>query len=335
MNKIHLLDCTLRDGGYVNEWNFGKDNINEIFHSLCNIGLDYVEVGFMQQCEYDKDIVLFNRMDQVSTTFGNSIQKKAVIVSVGDGYPETAFPERTDDMAELIRVMIRKRSLDEGFAYCSHLRKLGYDVGIQLVRAEQYEPQEYAELMQKFSTINPVAIYVVDSFGLLNEERLLRYAEIADDNIGEGIFLGYHAHNNMQQAFSNSVALIKRPCKHEIILDASVLGMGRGAGNLQLELILKYLNEKKLGQYNESPTIDIAERVTVYHNMAPWGYSMPYYLSAINGRNPSFVPYLENKKLTIPQISKVFQTMKARNVGTMFDKSLCDSIIDEVLTGSY
>lgn len=331
MNKVHVLDCTLRDGGYVNEWNFGSDNITEIYNSLCDIGVEYVEVGFMQKCDFNKDVVLFNQMEKVADKFIHPSQKKAVIVSVGDGYPETDFPKRNVGDAELVRVMIRKRSIDEGFAYCTHLRKLGYDVGVQLVRAEQYEDQEYAELMRKFSSINPLAIYVVDSFGLLNENRLLHYAKIADENIGEGILLGYHAHNNMQQAFSNSVALIKTPCKHEIILDASVLGMGRGAGNLQLELLLKYLNENNLGKYNEKPLAEIADRILPFFPMAPWGYSMPYFLSAINGRNPSYVSYLEKKGLSISQISEVFKTMKIRNTGIMFDKGVCDSIISEII----
>ena len=137
----------------------------------------------------------------------------------------------------------------------------------------------------------------------------------------------------MQQAFSNAVAFVNHPWKHEIMLDASVTGMGRGAGNLCLELLLKYLNEHQFGIYNISPTYEVASRIERYHSIAPWGYSMPYYLSAVNGRNPSYVLYLVKKGLSIAQIAEVYNLMRERNVGITYDTTICDSIVAEVKQG--
>ncbi len=333
MNKIHVLDCTLRDGGYVNDWKFGDDNAKEIVSELSLTGVEYVEVGFIKLCDYIKDIIQFNHMEQITALFRPSKQKLSLIVEVGYGYPVTSFPPRSENTVDLVRVIMWKRSLKDGLEYCRRLKELGYEVGVQPTRVEQYSDEEYAELMQDFSKINPTAIYIVDTFGLLTEEKLMHYAQIADNNLGEGIRLGYHAHNNMQQAFSNAVAFANHPWKHEIMLDASVTGMGRGAGNLCLELLLKYLNERQSGNYNISPTYDVASRIAQYHSIAPWGYSMPYYLSAVNGRNPSYVLYLEKKGLAIDQIAKVYNLMRERNVGITYDTTMCDSIIEEVKQG--
>ena len=333
MNKIHVLDCTLRDGGYVNDWKFGDDNAKKIVSELSLTGVEYVEVGFIKLCDYIKDIIQFNHMEQITALFRPSKQKLSLIVEVGYGYPVTSFPPRSENTVDLVRVIMWKRSLKDGLEYCRRLKELGYEVGVQPTRVEQYSDEEYAELMQDFSKINPTAIYIVDTFGLLTEEKLMHYAQIADNNLGEGIRLGYHAHNNMQQAFSNAVAFANHPWNHEIMLDASVTGMGRGAGNLCLELLLKYLNERQSGNYNISPTYDVASRIAQYHSIAPWGYSMPYYLSAVNGRNPSYVLYLEKKGLAIDQIAKVYNLMRERNVGITYDTTMCDSIIEEVKQG--
>jgi len=329
-NKIQILDCTLRDGGYVNDWDFGDENAKEIVGQLSLTGVDYVEVGFIKLCDYKKDKIQFNHMDQIASLFRPSTQKLSVIVEVGYGYPVTSFPPRSEKTVDLVRVIMWKRSLKDGLTYCRRLKELGYEVGVQPTRVEQYTDDEYATLMREFSEINPKAIYIVDTFGLLTEDKLLHYAQIADDNLGEGIRLGYHAHNNMQQAFSNAIAFMRHPWKHEIMLDASVTGMGRGAGNLCLELLFKYLNEHKLGFYNMDPICEVASIIEQYYPIAPWGYSIPYYLSAINGRNPSYVLYMNKFNLTISQIASVFRTMRERGVGITYDTTMCDSIVNEI-----
>lgn len=330
MNKVHILDCTLRDGGYVNDWDFGDENAKSIVRHLGSTGVEYVEVGFIKLCDYIKDKIQFNHMDQIGALFRPSKQKLSAIVEVGYGYPVTSFPPRSEKTLDLVRVIMWKRSLKDGFEYCRRLKELGYEVGVQPTRVEQYSDEEYAELMQNFSKIKPTAIYIVDTFGLLTEEKLLHYAKIADDNLGEGIRLGYHAHNNMQQAFTNAIAFMNRPWKHEVMLDASVTGMGRGAGNLCLELLLKYMNERNLGNFNTAPLKYVADGIMQFYPMAPWGYSMPYFFSAVNGRNPSYVLYLEKFDLSVSQTAKVFETMRERNVGITYDTAMCDEIVKEI-----
>ena len=331
MSNIQVLDCTLRDGGYVNEWAFGDKNAQEIARLISQTGVDYFEVGFIKLCDYVKDIIQFNQMEQVTRLFKPTKQKLSMIVEVGYGYPVTSFPDRSEDTVDLVRVIMWKRMLKEGLEYCKELKKRGYEVGVQATRTEQYSLEEFAELIEMFNEVNPKAIYIVDTFGLLTKDHLFEYARIADEHLGDGIRLGYHAHNNLQQAFSNAQAMCEENWKHDIMLDASVLGMGRGAGNLCLELLLKYLNETRGCNYSIEQLYEVADKYLMkFYQESPWGYSMPYFLSAMNGRNPSFVHYLEHKGLSIQQISTVFSLMKERNVGITFDTKMCDGIIEEV-----
>lgn len=332
MKYIEILDCTLRDGGYINDWQFGDNEAKHIVELLSQTGVEYVEVGFIKLCDYITNKIQFNKMEQISSLFKPTKQKLSLIVEVGYGYPVSSFPERSENTVDLVRVIMWKRMLKEGLEYCRELKKKGYEVGVQATRTEQYSDDEFANFIEMFNEVNPKGIYIVDTFGLLTKNALLKYATIADKYLASGISMGYHAHNNMQQAFSNAIAFTETQWKHNIMLDASVMGMGRGAGNLPLELYFKYLNETYNCNYKTKQLYEIADKYLMkYYNKTKWGYSMPYLLSALNGRNPSYVEYLLDKKLSIPQISMVFQEMKRREVGITYDTSMCDLIIQELI----
>ena len=328
-NKIKILDCTLRDGGYVNDWQFGDQNAKEITQLISISGVDYVEVGFIKLCDYIKDKIQFDSMEQVANLFKPSSSKLSLIVEVGYGYPVTAFPEHSESTVDLVRVIMWKRMLKEGLEYCRILKQKGYEVSVQATRTEQYTLEEFAEVCQMFNEIEPDALYIVDTFGLLTKEQLLEYSEVADKNLKPTITLGYHAHNNMQQAYTNAVAFIEHKMNRDIMIDASVFGMGRGAGNLCLELILQYLNQQHAKSYNIPPLYDVMDKyLSPIYQQTSWGYSMPYQLSAINGRNPSYVGFMQNKGLTISQMDKVFKMMKANNVGITYDEEMCMNLIN-------
>lgn len=329
-NNVKILDCTLRDGGYVNDWQFGDDNAKDICRLISQTGVDYFEVGFIKLCDYVKDKIQFSEMSQIANLFKPTKQKLSLIVEVGYGYPVSAFPEHSEDTVDLVRVIMWKRMLKEGLEYCRQLKQKGYEVSVQATRTEQYSLEEFADVCKMFSEINPDALYIVDTFGLLTKEKLLEYAIVADQNLASGIRLGYHAHNNMQQAFSNAVAFMEHPWNHDIMLDASVYGMGRGAGNLCLELLLQYMNEKG-GKYDVAPLYEVMDKYLMpFYEKSPWGYSMPYQLSAINGRNPSYVGYMQRKGLTIPQMAKVYQMMRENGVGITYDEDMCNEMIKAI-----
>lgn len=331
-NRIKVLDCTLRDGGYVNDWCFGDENAQRIVEQVSQSGVDYVELAFIRNCEYKNDILEFSDMSQVTKLFRPSNNKLAIMVEIGYGYPIDMFPKRSEQTVDLVRLVVWKRMIKESFEYAKALLNKGYEVAIQATRTDQYTLEEFAQFIKLFSKLDVTAIYIVDTFGLFTKDMLLSYATVADENLTDNIRIGYHAHNNMQQAFSNMVALAEHTWNHKLMIDASVMGIGRGAGNLCLELFVKYLNEKHKCQYDEDILYQVADIYIspIFQNI-PWGYSVPYLLSAKYGRNPSFVPYLLNKNISITQMAKVFDIMRSRGEGIRFDTNMCDNIVKEII----
>lgn len=332
MNKVKILDCTLRDGGYVNNWKWGKDASIAISSLIDSIGVEYIELGMLRKCSYQEGTLVFDTVNQAADMFSTCKTPKAVMVELGGNYPLDEIPNRNESGIDMIRVMIWKRMLKEGLEYCRALINKGYDVGIQPTRTDEYTVEEFAELVRLYNTITPKALYVVDSFGVMQKDQILSYMKIADEILDEGITIGYHAHNNMQQAFTNAVAVAERTWRHNIMLDATVWGMGRGAGNLSLELITKYLNENELGSYNMLPIYEVAEKyLKDYYNSAPWGYRVPFMLSAMYGRNPTLAGYMEKIDIPIPLMEKTFRRMKELGVGIKYEESVCDEIINDLL----
>jgi 4-hydroxy 2-oxovalerate aldolase len=331
MSNIKVLDCTLRDGGYCNDWKFGDAGAQNIVRQLGTTGVDYVEVGFIKLCEYIKDKIQFSEMSQIARLFRSSNQKLSLIVEAGYGYPVTSFPEHSENTVDLVRVVMWKRMLDKGYDYCKALMDKGYQVSVQATRTEQYSDEEFKSLCDKFSTINPTAVYIVDTFGVFDAEEVMKYATIADEHLGDGILMGYHAHNNMQQAFANVKEYLEHPWKHDVMVDGSVMGMGKVPGNLCLELILKYLNEHHGCSYDYEACFDIYEKyLDKVFKVNPWGYSMPYLLSARNRCNPSYVQYMQKKGVPLTQMATIYRLMRERDVGITFDTGMCDQLIEEV-----
>ena len=233
----------------------------------------------------------------------------------------------------MIRVIFWKRNLEEGVEYCRKLVNKGYQVGVQLARTEQYDLSEIGDIVKMFNDVHPYSVYLVDSFGTFNRDKMLRYADVYEKSLASDIRFGFHAHNNMQQAMTNAVTFCEQGYEHDLILDASVLGIGRGAGNLSIELFMNYLNLQG-ADFNLDPICKVANRyIEPIKKQIPeseiWGYSYPYFLAATTGRNHSIVNYLLEKKVDIEKMARIFKRMEQEGTGIRFEKELCDKMIEE------
>lgn len=298
MDKIRLLDCTLRDGGYINNWKFGQKAIYQITKKLVMTGVEYVELGFVRECEYHPDYSLFDGNKSVSDVIvpKNPGTTYVGMIDMGRPIPLEKLGKRVDDGFDLFRVIFKKAKIDEAFEYIRELQKLGYEVFAQPVGTDGYSDAELIDLICQFNELPIRAFYIVDSFGLIKKKDFLRYVQIADHNLREDIMLGYHSHNNMQQAMGNASAMAELNLKRSIVIDASVFGMGRGAGNLNMELFAAYMNETFDRNYRIEPMLEIIdEYLNDIHQKDFWGYSLPFYLSAVNGCHPNYAIYFASK----------------------------------------
>lgn len=313
MSGLKLLDCTLRDGGYINEWNFGEGEIREISRKSSEAGSDIVELGFLRDVPYQKDIAVFCDIKQAKAFMpgGNKDTQYAVMCEAMNPLPLEKIAVREKDDVEIIRVIVWKRLLKEGIEYCRGIVERGYKLCVQPNRVDQYSDAEFVDMIQRFNELEPFALYVVDSFGILDAPESLHYADLADRHLNRKIALGYHGHNNLMQAYGTAQGFIEKGYNREVFLDASVYGIGRGAGNLNIELIAKYLNERRKSEYQLANYVDIYDKyIKDIRKKEEWGYSIAYYLTALHRCNPMYGRYYsEVKHLEAGEIQAVLQML--------------------------
>ena len=220
------------------------------------------------------------------------------------------------------------------FEYCRGLKEKGYDLCIQPVRVSQYTDEEFVAMLKMFAPLKPKAIYVVDSWGTENAENLLHYMELADQHLPADIAIGYHGHNNMMHALAVAQRMLARNFDREIIIDASVYGIGRGAGNLNLEIIAKYLNEEYGKSYNLDPMLDVNELyLKDIFKKEEWGYSIPFFLTACNKCNPKYARYLwDERHLPMDQIRAILENLSDEQK-VIFDKKETERLLEAYLAG--
>lgn len=332
MNTIHVLDCTLRDGGYVNNWEFGFQNAREMTDLIAKTGVSYVELGFIGNYPDIEGNLRFSRMESLCKQFiPTRPSTPLAALTYVEGYPVTNIPKRSDKTVDMVRVIFWKRNFDEGLEYCKELANRGYEVSVQLARTDQFSIDEIGGYLYRLNEAHPVAVYIADSFGTYSKEKLISYAEQYDKNLAPNVRMGYHAHNNLQQAFLNAVTFAEHEWHHELMIDASVLGMGRGAGNLNLEVFLNYMNNTLGYNFDLNPfNIVVSKYLNPIYEKLPWGYSMPFFLAAISGRNHSYVKYLIDKGVSEEDMDKIFKKMEAEDTGIVFKPEVCDQIMKEL-----
>jgi 4-hydroxy 2-oxovalerate aldolase len=313
MKEINLLDCTLRDGGYVNDWHFGEKAIYHIGKKIVLAGIEYFEIGFVRPCEYDKEYSLFNGNDSVKEMIApkNPSTHYVGMIDMGRPIPLEQLGKRVPDGFDVFRVIFKKNKIEEAYRYISELVTLGYDVFAQAVGTDNYSDSEFIDLIEKFNELPIQAFYIVDSFGLMKKRDFLRLVQLADNNLREDIMLGYHSHNNMQQAMGNASAFTELNLRRNIILDACVFGMGRGAGNLNLELFAEYMNENFGKHYRIEPMLEIIdEYLNDIYREHFWGYSLPLYLSASNGCHPNYaIDFAARGTLTVKSYHEILKSI--------------------------
>lgn len=333
MNKIQILDCTLRDGGYINDWNFGNKVIKRIIRYLTEAHIDIIECGFLSDAEYNPNRTIFNDIYQVKDLLPENRVKYVTMIALGE--KEIAYekvPKCDPDVIWGIRLTFHKHEIERAFDYAQDLMSKGYHVFIQPVGTCTYTDRELLDLIDRVNEINPYAFYIVDTLGTITGTELMRIFQMIDVNLNSKICIGFHSHNNLQLSFSNAQDLVSHFTEREVIVDASVYGMGRGAGNLCTELIAEYLNEKLHSSYNVISLLEIIDKyLNRIKEQLPWGYTIPYYISAISNCHPNYASFLMNKQtINVKDIKKILDKITPGK-RALFDKSYINELYNQYL----
>ncbi|MCD8315568.1 MAG: aldolase catalytic domain-containing protein [Firmicutes bacterium] len=313
MRHIQVLDCTLRDGGYCNDCNFGFKNEKKIVNDLMEANIDIIECGFfMNTVKYDKERTRFTSLDQVAEIIPEKRDGKVFVMLADHGkfVPED-LPKYDGTSVDGLRVAFHKKDMVDSLEDCRIVKEKGYKVFVQAMVSVSYTDEEFLDLICRVNEVEPYAFYIVDSFGMMKKKELSRLFYMVEHNLKETIKIGFHSHNNMQLAYSNAQSLVHIQTDRDLIIDSSVYGMGRGAGNLNTELFVEYLNENADGQYVLKPLLTIIDEIlNGFYQRNPWGYSLPNYLSAKHNAHPNYAGYLDAKKtLTAESMDEIFTLM--------------------------
>ena len=317
MSRISVLDCTLRDGGYVNDWDFGKEPIRTIISNLIDAGVDLIECGFITSKKHTSDSKsLFGSFDEADRRLRELVpycKNLVMMINFGE-YDSNDIPDRAGSCIGGIRVAFHKPDMPEAFVLCEDIKRKGYSVFVQPMNTKNYNQDELLELIERTNALKPEAIYIVDSAGSMRGMDVEELYGYYNGHLDEDITVGFHSHNNLQLSFSNAQEFIRCSGERQIAIDSTLMGIGRGAGNLCTELLAQHLNENNDGKYDMLPIlVTIDEVLYPLQSKYQWGYTIPYYLAATCGCHPNYATYLSNK-----------QTLKVKDISAML-KSIPDS----------
>lgn len=312
--SIKLLDCTLRDGGYINDWSFGEHTIRDILTKLIESGTDYVEVGFLRDCEYTPDKALYNNCSEIAKILPeNRGRTKFTAMALHNKYSIDKLEPYDGKTIDAIRVTFHDYDIDEGLAYIRKVKEKGYKVFVNPINIMGYSDEMILKLLQKVNELQPYAFSIVDTFGSMMKEDLLRIYSLIEHNLSKNIVIGLHLHENLALSYSLAQDFISmKASDRECVIDASMLGMGRSPGNLCMELIMDYMNKRQSGYYDVNPILDgIDDHIAQLKQIEPWGYNTAYAISAKYNLHRNYAEFLLDKgRLRAKQINQILGSIE-------------------------
>lgn len=331
MSNCRILDCTLRDGGYINSFRFGRSTIENIVSKLEDSNVDIIECGFLKSGAVDKNKTLFSSVEAIKEYITPKKVNTLYVAMIAYGDIDDKEISFCDgNSIDGIRLTFHQSQIDDAFVLGKKLLNKNYKVFMQPVGTTSYSDEELIELVKRVNNLSPYAFYMVDTLGVMFKEDLMKMFNLIDKHLHKDICLGFHSHNNLQLSFANALELLSLDSDRDIIIDSSVFGMGRGAGNLCTELIMKYMNNYYSNKYDVVPVLEIYdEHINKILFECKWGYSLPYYIASMNKCHPNYATHLINKQtITIKDINKILSSMD-ESKRDIFDKKYIDGLYIE------
>jgi isopropylmalate/homocitrate/citramalate synthase len=324
-----VLDCTLRDGGHVNGFNFGYKNIKKIITNLTKSRAEIVEIGFLRDCEYDEDKTVFNTIQEAERVIDDPSEDVKYSVMIRPDWYDISKLEESKKV-NLIRFAFYFKDLDLTIKQAKIARDLGYLVFLNPVNITGYNEKDLDTVLSALAKFNPFGVSIVDTYGSMTEKSLIPIYNKFESSLGKGITLGLHLHENLGLSFSIARKFLdikadNRPC----VVDTSVLGMGRIPGNLPSELVMEFANRELGKRYEITNVLNlVSDPISKIKNDIPWGYSSEYAISAYLGIHRSYPEYLiSSLKLEQDRAFEVMNKIADSGKGDFFSESVANEFL--------
>ena len=286
---IKVFDCTLRDGGLVNNFFFSDEFVHDLYEMNIKAGVDYMEFGYKADKEmFDVDKFgkwKFCNDDDIRAIVGDndSDLKISVMADVGRTDFRNDITDKANSPIDMIRVATYIHTIPTALEMVEYCHKKGYETTVNIMAISKSNDSDLNDALEIIARSCVDTIYLVDSYGSLYPEQMRRlaekYLEYADKYDKK---IGIHAHNNQQLAFANTIETLTMGVSY---LDCTVSGMGRGAGNCSTELLLGFLKNPK---YHITPVLKFIENQIdkLKSDGIVWGYDIPYLLTGRMNQHP-------------------------------------------------
>lgn len=286
-NDIKLFDCTIRDGGLVNNYHFTDEFVRAVYETCVKAGVDYIEIGKNNspslQSPEEYGPWNFCKEEDIRKIVGqnNTDLKIAVMSDIGRVLKEELLP-KSESVVDMIRIATYVHQIPAAIELIEDAHAKGYETTVNIMAISKSFDDELDEVLEQLSKTSVDVIYIADSFGSFYPEQInkltekyTKFAKASNKKVG------IHAHNNMQLAFANTLEALIYGTSY---IDVTISGLGRGAGNCPMELLLGFLKNPK---YNQLPVLEFIEKYIIpLEKELDWGYSIPYMLTGQLNEHP-------------------------------------------------
>ncbi len=282
---FQILDCTLRDGGYINNWQFSQEYILKIVNSLISAGIENIECGYLSKNEIPNSSRLnsIEKFDSLINLVDKKNSKFHLMMDFND-FDTSTLSEKTKSNFSGIRLAFHKKDLKNIITQAQNIRDRGYELFIQPMAINDYSINDLKLLFDLSNNINAEYAYIVDSYGCLTYKDIKDLFITFSNNLKPEIKIGLHLHNNIHTAFSNAINLLDENFNKKIIIDTSVSGIGRGSGNIKTEFLSIMFSQIK--NYNSKEIVQLINSLDLF-NSEYNKKDFSYFLSGLKKSHPS------------------------------------------------
>ena len=332
--NFEILDCTIRDGGYINNWEFDMKLVREIYRVLSKSGVQYVEIGYRGTEKYFNPKEFgrwrFSKEEDIREAVGSIAGAKLAVMADFGKINLKDFPNSKQSIIELVRLAVNKNQLKEAVSFLDKLKEKGYKVSLNAMGYPSYSVAQQKRMIKMLKGSHIDYLYVVDSYGSLFQDQICSLFKPLMASLRMKV--GFHPHNNLQMALANTLEAIR--CGVHIV-DSAIYGMGRAAGNLPTEIILSLLEKEKKDRYNSIPVLDAIDRYFIpLQRDNKWGYQLPYMISGLFSCHPGYAKSLvDAHEYTMEDIWKAMDYIKGKSpVG--FSRGILQDLIKDGVINS-
>jgi 4-hydroxy 2-oxovalerate aldolase len=328
--KFKILDCTLRDGGYYNNWFFSKNLTQDYLNAMSKSGIRYIELGFRSPKKniykgpnwYTSDEYLKKLSIPKNVDIGVMVNVFE-IVSNSNGIKKTTdllFKNVKLSKVKFVRLASHLKEIDNAFKICAILKKKGYKVAVNLMQISEQSEKNIVEVGKKAAKSKPDILYFADSLGSMNEKKIFEVIKSLK-TFWSGA-LGIHTHDNLGKALSNSIFSMRN---NVTWVDSTVTGMGRGPGNAKTETLILEMNNLQKSNFDLLPILKIINdhfnKMKVFYK---WGTNPFYYLAGKYSIHPTYIQEMLSQKIDNSKILKIINQLKD-GLGKKYDVNLIRS----------